>query len=67
MTTIRTSLPTEAQFAWLVKNIGPRTHWTAYSIGGEGWRFKRSQGMIGNSWKLEIDDEKMLTYYLLVR
>lgn len=55
--------PGETDLAWFVKNIGPRTHYTKYSIGGKGWKFTWST----KHWMLTIDDDKMLTYYLLVR
>jgi hypothetical protein len=56
-------LPTEKDIGWFVKNIGPRTHWLPNSIGGKGWRFEVKDG----AWWLTMDDDKMLTYYLLVK
>jgi len=61
--------PGETDIAWFVKNIGPRTHYTKFSIGGKGWRFTYEQDNPWSikHWNLTVDDDKMLTYYLLVR
>lgn len=64
------SAPSEQDIAWFDRNVGPRNHYTRYSIGGEGWRFTVEQYKEYNSsaaWYLTVDDEKMLTYYLLVK
>ena len=55
--------PTDKSIDWFVKNIGPRTHWLPRSVGGKGWRFEVKDG----AWWLTVDDDKMLTYYLLVK
>jgi len=64
VTTVKTKgRPSDKDIDWFVKNIGPRTHWMPKSIGGKGWRFETSHG----EWYLTMDDDKMMTYYLLIR
>ena len=69
MNTIEVSgRPTDKDIEWFIKNVGPRTHWLPKSIGGKGWRFEA--GPIDHiqwsvKWYLTLDDDKMLTYYLL--
>ena len=60
-------VPGEKDLEWFAKNIGPRNHYTKYSIGGEGWCFTYEQDnpWSKQDWNLSVDDEKMLTYYLL--
>jgi len=57
-------VPNEDIIQWLVKHVGPRTHYTAKSIGGKGWRFTRYGA---TPWYLVFDDEKLLVYFLLMR
>jgi hypothetical protein len=62
--------PTEKDIEWFVKHVGPRTHYLRYSVGGKGWRFTFDQDnpyMQRGDWYLTVDDEKMLTYWTLVR
>lgn len=62
--------PTEDDIQWFIKNIGPRTHWLPYSIGGKGWKFTLDQhnpySMQGD-WYLTVNDGKMLTYWTLMK
>jgi hypothetical protein len=63
-------IPSETEIEWFVKNIGPRTHYLKYQIGGKGWRFTFDQDnpyMQRGDWYLTVDDDKMMTYYLLVK
>jgi hypothetical protein len=67
---LKVTRPNEETIAWFVKNIGPRTHYTTYSIGGKGWRFTLDQDnpyTMKGDWYLTVDDEKYLSYYLLVK
>jgi hypothetical protein len=69
-TKLKVTRPNEETIAWFVKNIGPRTHYTTYSIGGKGWRFTLDQDnpyTMKGDWYLTVDDEKYLSYYLLVK
>lgn len=60
--------PSEQDIAWFVKHIGPRTHYLPTSIGGKGWRFTLEKfDSYWKNWYLTVDDEKMLTYWTLVR
>ena len=58
---------------WFVDHIGPRTHHIHNKIGGRGWKFEFESPDTGPSWQgepewyLTVDDEKTLTYYLLMR
>lgn len=74
--TIEVEQPTESVISWFAKNVGPRTHYTMYDIGGEGWRFytkavsplermNMRSLKLKSKWYLEVDDEKMLVFYLL--
>jgi hypothetical protein len=67
--TVKVTYPTEETIAWFVKNVGPRSHYTKYSIGGKGWRFTYEQDNPWSvkHWYLRIEDEKYLSYYLLVK
>ena len=72
MNTIEVSgRPTDKDIEWFIKNVGPRTHWLPKSIGGKGWRFEAGSTGRGRhkpvKWYLTLDDDKMLTYYLLVK
>lgn len=71
MNTIEVSgRPTDKDIEWFIKNVGPRTHWLPKSIGGKGWRFEAgpiSHTQWSVKWYLTLDDDKMLTYYLLVK
>jgi hypothetical protein len=67
---VKVTRPNEETIAWFVKHVGPRTHYTAYSIGGNGWRFTLDQDnpyTMKGDWYLSVDDEKYLSYYLLVK
>jgi hypothetical protein len=67
---LKVTRPNEETIAWFVKNIGPRTHYTTYSIGGKGWRFTLDQDnpyTMKGDWYLTVDDEQYLSYYLLVK
>ena len=60
--------PSEQDIAWFVKHIGPRTHYLPHSIGGKGWKFTLERTLTQwQIWNLTVDDEKMLTYWTLVR
>ena len=61
--------PSEKDLAWFAKHIGPRTHYTKFSIGGKGWRFTYEQDNPWSVkyWYLTVDDEKMLTYWTLMK
>jgi hypothetical protein len=61
--------PSDKTIAWLEKNVGPRTHYTKYNIGGKGWRFicEQDNPWSAKHWYLTIDDEKMRMFYLLSR
>ena len=64
--TIKAERPDEKTIAWFVKNVGPRTHYLRDSIGGKGWKFHvKYESMPG--WYLTVDDERHLTYYLLIK
>lgn len=68
--TIKVTYPTEETIAWFSKNVGPRTHYTKYNVGGKGWRFVFDQDNPYTSkgdWYLTVDDEQYLSYYLLVK
>jgi hypothetical protein len=67
--TVKSKIPDEKTIAWFDKNVGPRTHYTKNSIGGKGWRFTFEQDNPWSvkSWYLTVDDEKYLSYYLLVK
>lgn len=67
--TITTSMPDEKTIAWFVRNVGPRTHYLPNSIGGKGWKFtaENDNPWSTRHWCLRVDDEKMLTYYLLMK
>jgi len=58
------SRPSEEHIEWFAKHVGERTHYLMHSVGGNGWRFVRNND---KGWLLTVDDDKMLTYYLLVR
>lgn len=61
--------PREKDLAWFVKHVGPRTHYTRFSIGGKGWLFTYEQDnpwAVGQ-WFLTVQDEKMLTYWTLMK
>lgn len=65
--------PTEKEIEWFVKNIGPRNHYLANSIGGRGWRFHVKEDQPNpwwspiREWYLTMDDEKMLMYWMLLK
>lgn len=61
--------PTESDLQWFAKHIGPRTHYTQFSIGGEGWRFTFQQDNPWSvkQWYLTVEDAKMLTFCTLAR
>lgn len=61
--------PSEKELAWFSKHIGPRTHYLIHTIGGKGWNFKREQDNPWSNtwWYLTVEDEKMLTYWMLQR
>lgn len=65
--------PDEKTIEWFAKNVGPRTHYLASTIGGKGWRFYYAPDVWSSDmtkrgvWKLTVDDEKMLVFYLLIR
>lgn len=62
--------PSEKDLAWFVKHIGPRTHYTKFSIGGEGWRFTFDQDnpySMKGDWYLTVNDGKWLTYWTLMK
>ena len=67
--------PSELEIVWFTKHVGPRTHYLPHSIGGIGWIFNYdySDHMnpdyndVGSNWILTLQDEKMLTYYLLTQ
>lgn len=68
--TVKSSRPDEKTIAWFSKHVGPRTHYTKYNVGGEGWRFVFDQDnpyTAKGDWYLTVDDEKYLSYYLLVK
>jgi hypothetical protein len=58
--------PSEQDISWFVKHIGHRTHYLPGSIGGKGWKFTLDQDPM-QTWYLTVDDEKMLTYWTLIR
>lgn len=62
-------MPDEKTIAWFSKHVGPRTHYTKYSIGGKGWNFTYEQDNPWSvkNWYLTVQDEKYLSYYLLVK
>jgi len=62
-------MPREKDLDWFAKNIGPRTHYTKYNIGGEGWcfTFLPNNPWSNKDWVLTVDDEKYLSFYLLTR
>jgi len=62
--------PSEKDIAWFVTHIGHRTHYLPNSIGGKGWRFrlcKDNPCTEKGIWHLTLEDDKMMSYYLLVR
>ncbi len=60
--------PSEQDIAWFVKHIGPRTHYLMHSIGGKGWKFEfKRYDPYEREWLLTVEDEKMLTYWTLIR
>lgn len=62
--------PSEKDIAWFVNNIGPRTHYTKFSIGGRGWCFELDQDnpyTMKGDWYLTVDDGKMLTYWTIMK
>jgi len=60
-------VPGEKDLEWFAKNIGPRTHYTKYNIGGEGWHFTllSDNPWSKKDWVLTVEDDQMMTYYLL--
>lgn len=52
---------------WLLKNIGPRLHYTHMSTGGEGWIVKKNfkPGMVSVYWNLTFEDERYASWFLL--
>lgn len=67
--TVKVNLPDEKTIAWFSKHVGPRTHYTKFNIGGKGWKFEYSQDNPWSAWHwyLTVQDEKYLSYYLLVK
>jgi len=61
--------PSESDLAWFAKHIGPRTHYTKFSIGGKGWCFTYEQDnpWAAKQWLLTVQDEKMLMYWTLMK
>jgi hypothetical protein len=73
---IKVLQPTEKDISWFVKNVGPNIYYTDYAVKGEGWQFYiesryvchnngRSVIIRGPGWYLEVEDEKLLLFYLL--
>ncbi len=54
----------ERVIEWFSKNVGPRTHYLQYSVGGKGWKFERRDG---GGWWLTVEDGKWLTYWTLMK
>lgn len=67
--TVKASMPDEKTIAWFSNHVGPRTHYTKYSIGGKGWNFthEKDNPWSARNWYLTVQDEKYLSYYLLVK
>jgi hypothetical protein len=65
--TVKAETPSEKTIAWFVKNVGPRSHYLPNSIAGHGWKFHAIKENKGKQWYLTLEDEKYLTYYLLVK
>lgn len=63
---IRAPRPDEKTIAWFVRNVGPRTHYLPNSIGGRGWKFS-TESRKQDDWTLTVEDERHITYYLLVK
>lgn len=51
---------------WLYNNIGSATHWFHNQQGGYGWRYKIRKNSQETQYILEIDDDKMATFYTLL-
>ena len=65
---VKVTRPNEETIAWFVKHVGPRTHYLQHSIGGKGWLFEfKRHNPYERDWYLTVDDEKYLSYYLLVK
>jgi len=62
-------VPNEDVIQWFIDHIGPTTHNLHNKIGGVGWKFEfeSPDWREWHEWYLTVDDEKMLTYYLLMR
>lgn len=63
---------TNKQEEWLLKNVGPRLHYTHRSMGGQGWIVKRNYYPAGNSttsliegWELTLEDDKLASFFIL--
>lgn len=61
--------PNFADIEWFNKHVGPRTHFLRNSIGGVGWKFtlEKDNPWASESWYLTLEDEKMLTYWTLMK
>ena len=68
MKTIQLKYFTDEQHSWLLKHVGPRTHYLMHSIGGEGWVAKKSfePGMVHTVWHLTFEDERYATFFRLM-
>lgn len=63
---LKNSLSSE-QEEWLLKNIGPRLHYTHMSVGGIGWIVKKNfkPSMVDVTYTLGIEDEKKAILFIL--
>lgn len=68
--TVKVDRPDEKTIAWFVNHVGPRTHYTKYSVGGKGWKFTfdlDNPYTMKGDWYLTVTDEKYLSYYILMK